>query len=74
MDIDFFTPDDGTAIQVAYALDENSLDREVGNLVKLSSRFEGARRFVVVTHEDERIIEADGTTVEVIPAYKFLLQ
>lgn len=74
VDIDFFTPDDGTAIQVAYALDEHSREREVGNLVKLASRFDGASRFVIVTHEDEEVIKEDDVTIEVIPAYKFLLQ
>ena len=74
VDVDFFTPDNRTAIQVTYALDENSREREVSNLVKLASRFDGANRFVIVTHEDEQIIEEGGITIEVIPAYKFLLQ
>ena len=74
IDVDFFTPDDGTAIQVAYALDEHSRDREVSNLVKLASRFEGASRFVIVTHGDEQVIETSGVTIEAIPAYKFLLR
>lgn len=74
VDVDFFTPDDRTAIQVAYALDESSREREVGNLVKLATRFDGASRFVIVTYGDERVIEEDGVVIEVIPAYKFLLQ
>ena len=74
VDIDFFTPENGTAIQVAYALNEDSREREVRNLVKLASLLDGARRFVIVTHGDEQIIERDGVTIEVVPAYKFLLQ
>lgn len=74
IDVDFFTPEDATAIQVTYTLDEHSTEREVGNLVKLAARFDEARRFVIVTHGDERTIERAGVTVEVIPAYKYLLQ
>lgn len=74
VDVDFFTPDDGTAIQVAYALDEHSREREVDNLVKLASRFDDAKRFVIVTHGDEQVIIEGGVTIEVIPAHKFLLQ
>ena len=74
MDVDFFAPDDGTAIQVAYALDECSRWREVGSLVNLDLRFVAARRFVFVTHGDEQVIEEGGVTIEVASAHKFLLQ
>ncbi len=74
IDVDFFLPDLGMAIQVAYSLDESSTEREVGNLIKLARGFDLARRFQIVTYGDERSIEADGIVIDVVPAYKFLLQ
>lgn len=74
IDVDFFLPDLGMAIQVAYSLDESSTEREVGNLIKLARGFDLARRFQIVTYGDERSIEADGIVIDVVPAYKFLLR
>ena len=74
IDVDFFTPDDGSAIQVAYALDDSSRKREISNLAKLSSTFDEASRFVIVTYEQEQTIKEGALTIEVVPAYKFLLQ
>ena len=33
----------------------------------------GIRRLIIVTNEGERTITKDGLTIEVIPAYKFIL-
>ena len=74
IDVDFFLPERREAIQVAYSLDDSSYEREVGNLAKLAATFDDADRFVIVTYEDERTIHSDDVTIEVVPAYKFLLQ
>lgn len=74
IDVDFFLPDRKEAIQVAYALDQNSVGREVGNLVKFAKSFDDVERLVIVTHEDERTISTQGVKIEVIPAYRYLLE
>ncbi|WP_350455360.1 ATP-binding protein [Slackia heliotrinireducens] len=74
VDVDFFVPDERLAVQVAYSLDESSYNREVGGLVKLARHFDETERYVVVTHEEERTIEVEGLKIEVVPAYKFLLE
>ncbi|MBR6200220.1 MAG: ATP-binding protein [Spirochaetales bacterium] len=72
VDVDFYLPDDGTAIQVAYTLD-NAEEREVRSLVTLAEKTEGVKRLIIVTNEEERIINKKGWTIEVVPIHKFLL-
>lgn len=73
IDIDFFVPDEKAAIQVTFDLNDNDYAREVGNLVKLAKSNTEVERLIVVTSEQERIIEEDGIKIEVVPLYKFLL-
>lgn len=74
VDVDFFVPEERMAVQVAYSLDENSYDREVGNLAKLAASFHDVDSLVIVTREDEQVIDANGVAIDVVPAYKFLLR
>ena len=48
--------------------------REIDSLVKLAAVQDDMRRFVIVTKQESEMIEADGITIEVVPAWKFLLQ
>lgn len=73
IDIDFFLPELKCAIQVAYNL-ENAEEREVGSLLAFKEKYEGIERLIIVTNEEEKIIEKNGAMIEVIPAYKFLLE
>ena len=73
VDIDFYIPEDRTAIQVAYSLAEAE-EREVKSLLSFAERTGLDHRLVIVTLEEERVIEKDGYTIEVMPIYKFLLQ
>lgn len=74
IDIDFFVPEEGLAVQVAYSLSESARPREVGSLVKLAHVDDSARRLVIATKEEEGEIQEDGVRIEVKPAWKFLLQ
>ena len=48
--------------------------REIDSLVKLAAVQDGMRRFVIVTKQESETIETGGITIEVVPAWKFLLQ
>ena len=48
--------------------------REIDSLVKLAAVQDDMRRFVIVTKQESETIETDGITIEVVPAWKFLLQ
>ena len=74
IDVDFYVPEQGLAVQVAYSLSDSAKPREVGNLVKLANISDSALRLLIVTKEEERVIEEDGKRIEIKPAWKFLLQ
>lgn len=73
IDIDFFLPNQQTAIQVTYDLNDNDYEREVNNLVKLAKSKQNIKRMIIVTSEQEKIIKQNNVKIEVIPLYKFLL-
>lgn len=74
IDIDFYLPEHGIAIQVAHSISSSAQEREVGNLAKLAQVDENTRRFLIVTKSEEETIEYDGCSIEAIPAWKFLLR
>lgn len=74
IEVDFYIPDEATAIQVCYNLDnsDGTFDREVGALVKLSTVLE-CKRLMIITRDNEQTLVVDKKTIEVIPAWKWLL-
>lgn len=86
IDVDFYVPNTQTAIQVTYTMKGDNAKREVSSLTALAAKFGEARRFVIVTLEEEDTLRVEtsvdtragtarGKTVdiEVVPLYKFLL-
>lgn len=76
IDVDFYVPEEGLAVQAAYALDEGDYARETGSLVALArDKRTSPSRCVIVTYaHDEETIEEDGVVIKVVPLYKFLLE
>ncbi|MFR9592541.1 MAG: ATP-binding protein [Rikenellaceae bacterium] len=74
VEVDFYIPDEEIAIQVCYDLtaDSDTYERETRALVKLQKVLP-IRRSIIITKSEERIIEVDGNTIEVLPIYKWLL-
>ena len=73
--MDFFVADEGYAVQVSYSInDEETRKREVDGLRKLHA-FHPLKRMVIVTYDEEETIRLDEkNTIEVIPAWKWLLE
>jgi len=74
IDVDFYVPERGLAVQVAYSLSESARSREIDNLVKLAKVDDAVNRLVIVTKEDEGDLDVEGAHIEVIPAWKFILR
>ena len=72
IDIDFYIPEQKTAIQVAYKLGDAE-ERETRSLFHLAEKSKDIEKLIIVTNEEERIIEKNGIEIEVIPIHKFLL-
>lgn len=73
IDVDFYVPATKTAIQVTWEVNDTSKEREIGNLLKLTDNFAEVENLVIITHGEEKTIEKDGKTIQLIPLYKFLL-
>lgn len=75
IEVDFFVADEGYAVQVSYSIsDEETRKREVDGLRKLHA-FQPLKRMVIVTFDEEETIKlTDGSIIEVIPAWKWLLE
>ena len=74
VDIDFWIPEARTAIQVAYSIAGAAREREIANLDNLAMHSDEAEHFIIVTFEEEETITTEHCSIEVVPAYKFLLK
>ena len=77
VEVDFFIPEEGYAIQASYSIlasnASDTYDREVEALKKLNA-FAHLERMVIVTNDEETTIPVnDSQFIEVIPAWKWLL-
>lgn len=74
VEVDFFVPAQGLAVQVSYALqDEQTRRREVGALIALS-RFMPLRRILIICKDQEEVLEEGNLRIEVVPVWKWLLK
>lgn len=74
IDIDFYVPDAGAAVQVAYSIEGDARAREVGNLVKLHHVDASVTSFVIVTKDETEDIETGGIVIRVVPAWRYVLE
>ena len=73
VDLDLYIPQENLAVQASYDLGtQGTRDREVNALVGFSKAFK-LDRALIITYDAEETIEKDGLTIEVIPAWKWLL-
>ena len=73
-EVDFYIPDNKTLIQVSYNISDIMTEkREISALLKLSKLVE-VERFMIITRDQEKMIETNGIVIDVIPVWKWLLQ
>lgn len=73
IEVDFYVPDEKLAIQASFRMSEEAtLEREIKALVALHGLYE-TQRNMIITYEDEGIMERDGIKIEIIPVWKWLL-
>ncbi len=74
IEVDFVVPDDGLAIQVAYSLaDPTTEKRETDALMKFNAIMP-MRQLIIITKDEEMVIGKDGTVINVLPVWKWLLR
>ena len=73
IEVDFYVPDEELAIQASFRMSEEAtLEREIKAHVALHGLYE-THRNLIITYEDEGIMERDGIKIEIIPVWKWLL-
>lgn len=73
-EVDFVIPEEEMAIQVSYSMAEpDTFKRETDGLVKLSS-VQNIKRMIVVTKDEEDVVEKDNCRIEIVPLWKWLLE
>lgn len=74
IEVDFVIYDESTAIQVSYDMtDPDTEKREVDALIKLNKVLP-MQKLMIITKDEEREIVKDEITIEVIPAWKWMLR
>ena len=74
LDADFYIEETGEVIQVAYSIKNISNDRETKSLVTAAKTLKEAKRFVIITYNEEDEIILDGMKIEVIPVWKWMIE
>ena len=74
IDADFFVEETGEVILVAYSVSNISSVRETRTLVEAARILKEAKRFIIITYEEEKELTVDGVKIEVIPIWKWLLR
>lgn len=75
VEVDFYVPEEGLAIQVSYSIAQSSTtyEREVNALKKLPNALSCKQRLILTNDESDKI-EDDFGIIEVMPVWKWLLQ
>lgn len=74
VEVDFVLSEQKVAIQVAYTLtDGETKNREIKSLLALHKRYP-MQRLLIITKDQEELLEVGGIKIEVRPAWKWLLE
>jgi hypothetical protein len=73
VEVDFYIPEKQLAIQVCYSLnDAETYKREITALLQMAKHIE-VKKMLVITRDEERVIVENGVSIEVVPAWKWIL-
>lgn len=75
VEVDFYVPQHDWLIQVAYSIaNDDTREREISSLLKVAKHLQ-AKRLTIITYNEEHTISLNnGSTIEVIPLWKWLLE
>lgn len=71
-EVDFYVPEEKLAVQVSYSMDNpDTRKREIAGLTAIANFLE-VEKLIVVTKDEEGIVEADNIRIEIVPFWKWL--
>ncbi|MFA5522730.1 MAG: ATP-binding protein [Tissierellales bacterium] len=72
-ELDFYVPQNSLAIQSSYSvLNPETKKRELTSIINFN-KYEKVEKNIILTFNEEEVIEEEGIEIEVIPMYKWLL-
>ena len=75
VEVDFYIPEENYAVQVSYSIhDEETRRRETSALIKLNDFLPLNKLLIITFDEEESIPISDNKTIEVVPAWKWLIE
>ena len=75
IEVDFYVPEEACAIQVAYSIENSETRKRETDALRKLHAFQPLERMVIVTNDEEETIALDNDiSIEVIPAWKWLLE
>lgn len=74
VEVDFYVPSEQLGVQVSYNMvDTETREREIFALVKLNT-FKQLKRSLIITYNEEGIVNTGGTTIEIVPVWRWMLE
>lgn len=71
-EVDFYVPEEKLAVQVSYSMDNpDTRKREIAGLTAIANFLE-VEKLIVVTKDEEGIVETDNIRIEIVPFWKWL--
>lgn len=73
VEVDFFIPNESIAVQASYSIqDDDTRKREVSAILALNEMYP-LKKAMIITYDEESVIEEGSLSIEVIPLWKWLL-
>ena len=74
LDVDFFVEKTGEVIQAAFSVSDVSYDRETKALIQAAKTVKKAKKFFIITYDEEKELNIDGIKITVMPIWKWLIE
>ena len=75
IEVDFYVPQHDWLIQVTYSIaNDDTREREISSLLKVAKHLQSQRLTIITYNEEQTISLENGSTIEVIPLWKWLLE
>lgn len=73
IEVNFYLPSQKMAIQASFSIsDSAAFERETKALVKIATIF-NIEKCIIVTYDDERTVEVNGVSIDIMPVWKWIL-
>lgn len=74
VEVDFYLPEQGIAIQACYDMSElTTAEREINALDKLNSRYPLKEAYIITRDEESKITTPSGLEIKILPIWKWIL-